>query len=78
MGKKSPKGINTIFRQTASALRAARQTEVFSRIKRNIPYLNKEVSKTNFVQKITKNGLKMSKNAPKITKKLTKFAKKVK
>ena len=78
MGKKSPKGINTIFRQTASALRAARQTEVFSRVKRNIPYLNKNITANNLVKKITKNGLKMGKNTPKITKKLTKFAKKVK
>ena len=32
------KRINTYFRQTAKAFRAARQTQIFSRIKRNLPY----------------------------------------
>ena len=36
--KKGKRRINTYFRQTAKAFRAARQTQVFSHIKRNIPY----------------------------------------
>jgi hypothetical protein len=77
MARSSPKGVNTIFKQTAKALRAARQTQVFSRVKRNIPYLNKFSGKS-FVINMRKKLSKNSKNKVKITKKLSKFAKKIK
>lgn len=78
MGKKSPKGINTLFRQTASALRAARQTQVFTRIKRNIPYFTGKIVPGRFLAKMSKIKDKSDKNPMKITKKLSKFARKIK
>jgi hypothetical protein len=77
MAKDSPRGINTIFQQTSSALKAARQTQIFSRFKRNIPYLNK-FNPSIFIKKVKSGTNKHSKRNISIGKKLTKFAKKVK
>lgn len=78
MGKKSPKGINTVFKQTASAFRAARQTQVFARIKRNIPYITRKISPHKIVRGLQKTNKKGEKERAKMGKKLSKFAKKIK
>jgi hypothetical protein len=78
MAKKSPKGINTIFQQTASALKAARQTQIFAKIKRNIPYFTRKIIPSRFLSKMGDNSDKRKENTLKITKKLSKFAKKIK
>lgn len=46
------KRINTYFRQTTREFKAARQTQVYSHINRNLPYKIFEVSKTQFLNKV--------------------------
>lgn len=46
MAKKGgSKRINTYFRQTAKSFKAARQTQIFSHIKRNLPFTILKFSK---------------------------------
>jgi len=50
VSKKGQKRINTYFRQTAKAFKAARQTAIFSHINRNITYRIYNFSKDVFVR----------------------------
>jgi hypothetical protein len=53
MAKKG-KRVNTYFRQTAKAFKAARQTKVFTHIKRNLPYRIFQYTKDKFSDVSTK------------------------
>lgn len=44
--QRGKKRINTYFRQTAKAFKAARQTQIFSHFRRNIPYKLYKYSKS--------------------------------
>jgi hypothetical protein len=48
------KRTNTYFRQTAKEFKAARQTQVYSHINRNLPYKIFNISKTQFLNKVKK------------------------
>jgi hypothetical protein len=48
------KARNTHFRQTVKSFRAERQTQVFSKIKRNIPYRMYHFSKKLFSERLGK------------------------
>lgn len=73
MAKK--KRINTYFRQTAKSFKAAKQTQIFSHINRNLPYrIYGVVSQKLFAKNIRR--LKSGYN--KIKTKLPKDAKKIK
>jgi hypothetical protein len=52
MAKKDKRRLNTYFRQTAKEFRAARQTQVYSHINRNLPYKIFEISKSQFLNKV--------------------------
>ena len=55
MGReRKKKGINTYFRQTAKSFKAARQTQVFSHINRNLPYNIYKMSKRQFNTQLQK------------------------
>lgn len=55
---------NTYFRQTSKALRALRQTQVFSHINRNIPYNLYKFSKKQFSRQAEKIQTKFVKQPP--------------
>ena len=46
------KRLNTYFRQTAREFKAARQTQVYSHLNRNLPYKIFKISKTQFLNKV--------------------------
>lgn len=46
------KRFNTHFRQTAKEFKAARQTQVYSHINRNLPYKIFSITKTQFLNKV--------------------------
>jgi hypothetical protein len=48
------KRVNTYFRQTAKAFKAARQTQIFSHIRRNIPHNIYKYSKSKVEKQIGK------------------------
>jgi hypothetical protein len=54
MTKRGKKRFNTYFRQTAKAFRAARQTQIYAHLKRNLPYRIFNISKTQFLNKLKK------------------------
>lgn len=76
-GKQSRR-FNTYFRQTAKAFRAARQTQVFSHIKRNLPYGILRLTKDKFIKGIEAISLKGRAKKEKISRKKLpkKYAKK--
>ena len=54
MARKNKKRTNTHFRQSAKEFKAARQTQVYSHINRNLPYRIFKISKPQFLNKIKK------------------------
>jgi len=50
--KKKIKRLNIYFRQTAKSFRAARQTQIFSHINRNLPYRIFQFSKSRFSNQV--------------------------
>lgn len=48
------KRTNTYFRQTAKEFKAARQTQIYSHINRNLPYKIFKISKPQFLNKVKK------------------------
>ncbi|KKQ37878.1 MAG: hypothetical protein US53_C0007G0017 [Candidatus Woesebacteria bacterium GW2011_GWA1_37_7] len=54
MDKKRARRFNINFKQTASSLRAARQTQIFSHLNRNLPYRIYMYSRSNFMKNLTR------------------------
>ena len=54
MAKKNKRRLNTYFRQTAKEFKAARQTQIYAHINRNLPYKIFKVSKSQFLNKVKK------------------------
>ena len=50
--KDKKKRLNTYFRQTAKEFKAARQTQIYSHINRNLPYKIFKISKPQFLSKV--------------------------
>ncbi|MBU0572077.1 hypothetical protein KKH23_00755 [Patescibacteria group bacterium] len=57
MTKRDKKRFNTHFRQTVKEFKAARQTQIYSHLKRNIPYKIFKISKPQFLSKVKKSNI---------------------